>query len=215
MLILHTQWGIVLFRIWGIDVFTSIGDILFYFNLIVIYCNILFLFYCETSWGTNVLVQRSIIVGKPPKGQMLGWWGHILFLVLRLVLYLPVFLLRIGLLTLMCIAFCMALAIFYSSLLIIFKFLTVVVRPVILWCSKIGHGAFKCSLYHSSEVLDNSPYILIITFSLATLKPLYTVTLFGYCFFVLWEHWQVFQSIPSLKMHLGTIFSIDGFVAFT
>ena len=39
---------------------------------------------------------------------------------------------------------------------------------------------FKCSCW--------LPYILITTFSFATLKPLYDVTLFCYCIFVFWEH---------------------------
>ena len=57
-------------------------------------------------------------------------------------------------------------------------------------------------------------YILIITFRLATFKPVYNVTLFGYSFFVLWEHQQIFHCIPSFKMYLGTIFATDGFVNF-
>ena len=46
-------------------------------------------------------------------------------------LYLPIFLLRVGLLTLMYIASFMALAIFCPSLHIVLKFSTVVVWPVI------------------------------------------------------------------------------------
>ena len=72
-------------------------------------------------------------------------------------LYLPIFLLRVGLLTLMYTVSFMALAIFCPSLLIILKFSTVVVWPVIFWCSKISDGAFKCSWYLSSKVLVDSP----------------------------------------------------------
>ena len=86
-------------------------------------------------------------------------------------LYLPIFLLRVGLLTLMYIAYFMALVIFWPSLLIILKCCTVVVRPVIFWCSKIGNDAFKCSLYISSKVLDDCPmYSLSYSFSFANLK---------------------------------------------
>ena len=73
------------------------------------------------------------------------------------ILYLPMFLLRVGLLIVMYIASLMALAIFWPSLLIILKCSTVVAWSVICWCSNFGHGAYKCSLYHSSEVLDDFP----------------------------------------------------------
>ena len=72
-------------------------------------------------------------------------------------LYLPIFLLRVGLLTLIYIASFMALAIFCPSLPIITKLSTVVVWPVVFWCSKIGDCAFKCFLYCSSNVLTDFP----------------------------------------------------------
>ena len=67
------------------------------------------------------------------------------------------------------------------------------------------------SLFKSSDWL---PYVLIITFSLATLKPVYNVTLFGNYFFIFCEYQLAFHSIPSLKMY-HTMFATDGFVAFT
>ena len=86
-------------------------------------------------------------------------------------LYLPMFLLRVGLLTLMYMASLMALAlIFWPSLPMILKFSTDVVWPVIFWCSKIGEGAFKCSLYLSSNVLADSP---IYSWSHSVLPYLY------------------------------------------
>ena len=71
-------------------------------------------------------------------------------------LYLPTFLLRVGLLTLMQMASLMVLAMPYPSLPIILKFSIDVVWPVALLCSNIGDGAFKCSLHLSSKVLANS-----------------------------------------------------------
>ena len=44
-----------------------------------------------------------------------------------------------------------------TPLAMILKFSTDVVWPVMFWCSKIGDGAFKCSLYLSSKVLTDSP----------------------------------------------------------
>ena len=51
----------------------------------------------------------------------------------------------------------MVLAILCLSLPMILKFATDVVWSVLLWCSKIGDGAFRCSLYFSPKVLDDSP----------------------------------------------------------
>ena len=128
-------------------------------------------------------------------------------------LYLPMFLLRVGLWTVIHIASFMALAIFLPYLLIILKFSTVVVWPVLFGCSKIVDGAFKYSSYHYSKVLDDSPmyssshsvlphlnqYILLLCLAIASLS-LGTSTEFSKC--------------PSFKMHLDTIFATDGFVPF-
>ena len=72
-------------------------------------------------------------------------------------LYLPIFLFRVGLLTQKYIASLMALAIMCPSLPIILKLSAVVVWSVVFWCSKIGDGAFKCSLNCSSNVLADFP----------------------------------------------------------
>ena len=61
-------------------------------------------------------------------------------------LYLPLFLLRVGFLSLTYMASFMALAIFWPSLAMIFKFSTVVMLPVMFWCSKTGNGVFKCTV---------------------------------------------------------------------
>ena len=72
-------------------------------------------------------------------------------------LYFPMFLFNVGLFTLMYMASLIALAILWPSLPMILKFSTGVVWPVLLWCSNIGDGAFKCSLYLSPNVLDDFP----------------------------------------------------------
>ena len=72
-------------------------------------------------------------------------------------LYFPMFLFNVGLFTLMYMTSFTALAILWSFLPIILKFSTDVMWPVLLWCSCIGDGAFRCSLYLSSKVLADSP----------------------------------------------------------
>ena len=71
-----------------------------------------------------------------------------------------------------------------SPLPIILKFSTDVVWPVVLLCSYIGDGAFKCSLYLSSNVLPDSPmysslqsvlphlyqYIMLLSFLISSLS---------------------------------------------
>ena len=71
-------------------------------------------------------------------------------------LYFPMFLFNVGLFTLMYIASFTALAILWSSLPIL-TFSTDVMWPVLFWCSCIGDGAFRCSLYLSSKLLVDSP----------------------------------------------------------
>ena len=62
-------------------------------------------------------------------------------------LYFPIFLLSVGLLTLMYIDSLIVLAKLLSSLPIILKLSIDVSWPLVLWCWNIGDGAFKCSLY--------------------------------------------------------------------
>ena len=71
-------------------------------------------------------------------------------------LYFPMFLFNVGLFTLMYMASFTALAILWPSLPIILKFSTDVMWSVLFWCSYIGDGAFRSSLYLSSKVLDDS-----------------------------------------------------------
>ena len=109
-------------------------------------------------------------------------------------LYLPMFLLLVGLFTLIHLASLMALAILWPSLAMILKFSIVVLWPVMFWCSKMGDGAFKCSLYLSSKVLAGSiidssshsvlphlnQYMMLLWFVMASLS-LGTSTDFSKC----------------------------------
>ena len=70
--------------------------------------------------------------------------------------YLPMFLFRDGLLTLMYKASLMALMRFCSSLPTMLKFSIETWWPVVLKWSKIGEGALRCSLNLSPNVLDDS-----------------------------------------------------------
>ena len=71
--------------------------------------------------------------------------------------YLPMFLFRDGLLTLMNIDSLISLERFCSSLPTMLKFSSEVVWLVVLLWSWIGEGAFRCSLNLSPNVLDVSP----------------------------------------------------------
>ena len=77
--------------------------------------------------------------------QMCGRW------------YLPMFLLRDGLLTLMNIDSLISLLSLCSSPPIILKLFNVILWPEVLQWSWIGEGAFRCSLYLSPNVLAVSP----------------------------------------------------------
>ena len=71
--------------------------------------------------------------------------------------YLPIFLLRDGLLTLMYRASLMVLMRFWSSLLTMLKLSMAILWPEMLKWSYIGEGAFWCSLNLSANVLADSP----------------------------------------------------------
>ena len=71
--------------------------------------------------------------------------------------YLPIFLFRGGLLTLMKIDSLISLERFCSSLPTLLKFSSEVVWPVMLLWSWIGKGAFRCSVNLSPNVLAVSP----------------------------------------------------------
>ena len=92
---------------------------------------------CYFSFSSEVLNRTS--------SHMWGRW------------YLPMFLLRDGLLTLIYNASLIVLLRFWSSLPTILKLSIVTWWPLMLLWSKIGEGAFWCSLNLSAKVLEDSP----------------------------------------------------------
>ena len=97
----------------------------------------------------------------------------------------------------------------YCSLLpIILKFSTDVVCPVLLWCSCIGDGAFRCSLYLSSEVLADSPMHSSLQSILSKLVP---VAYFSGLFSKTQQLWNinqkecyaVYRSIQTFSFYLA------------
>ena len=72
-------------------------------------------------------------------------------------LYFPIFLLSVGLFTLMYIDSLIVQATVLSSLPSILKLSIDVSWPLIFWCWNIGDGAFKCSLYLSPNDLPDAP----------------------------------------------------------
>ena len=84
--------------------------------------------------------------------------------------YLPMFMLRDGLLTLVHTASFICLMRFWSSLPTILKFSSKVVWLVMLQWSYIGEGGFRCSLNLSPKILDYSPIHFL---SHSTLSHLY------------------------------------------
>ena len=84
--------------------------------------------------------------------------------------YLPIFLLRDWLFTLMRMASLMDLAKFWSSLAKMLKLFMDISWPVLLWWSWLGDGAFMYALYLSANVLPNSP---MYSSSQSTLACLY------------------------------------------
>ena len=143
--------------------------ILFY-DLIIFYFDIYSNFIVKPHEAQMLQCRGQLSIGKPHGAQMLWCWGHLVCSSSEVEnrtlsqmcgrLYSPILLLRVGLLTLMYITPFMALAIFCPSLSIILKLSSVVMWPVVFWCSKIGDDAFKCSLYCSSNVLADFPMYL-------------------------------------------------------
>ena len=72
-------------------------------------------------------------------------------------LYFPMFLFRVGLLTLINMASWMVLATLFSSLPRILKLSIDVLWSLMFWWWNIGEGVFKCSLNLSPKVLADSP----------------------------------------------------------
>ena len=106
----------------------------------------------------SICFKFSSEMSSRTSSQMCGRW------------YLPMFLLRDGLFTLMYRASFMVLKRFWSSLPSMEKLSIVTLWPQMLRWSCIGDGALRCSLYLSSKFLADSP---IYSSSQSTLSHLY------------------------------------------
>ena len=113
--------------------------------------------------------------------------------------YLPMFLLRDGLLTLINIDSLISLERFCSSLPTTVKLLIVVEWPEMLLWSNIGEGAFRCSLNLSPNVLAVSP-VFMITFQPVTFISIDNTTLFGDMVLIFRCHQFILYSLPLTWM---------------
>ena len=107
--------------------------------------------------------------------------------------YLPIFLFRDGLLTLMYIDSFIFLMRFWYSLPTILKFSSVVVWPLVLKWSYIGEGSFRCSLNLSPKCSWRLSYVIFIMFHPVTIVSVYNATFLCYMIFVFWCYWEVFD----------------------
>ena len=114
-------------------------------------------------------------------------------------LYFPMFLFNVGLFTLMYMASFTALGILWSFLPIILKFSTGVMWPVLLWCSCIGDGAFRCSIYLSSNVLADSPIYSSSQSILSHLNQYITLLFFWMLSLSLGDTGKFLMVFPPLK----------------
>ena len=118
--------------------------------------------------------------------------------------YLPMFLFRDGLLTLMNIDYLINLERFCSSLPTMLKLSSVVVWPVVLLWSWIGEGSFRCSL-NLSKCSSSLSCVLLITFQPVTFESIYFATLFCYVVFIFWCHPFIFYGFSTLEVYLDAI----------
>ena len=94
-------------------------------------------------------------------------------------LYLPIFQFRIGLLILMYMDSLIALVKPCLSLPNMLKLFIVVRKPVVVWWSCIGEGAFKCYFYLSPNVLARFSNVFLITINPFTPTPIYYLHYMG------------------------------------
>ena len=122
--------------------------------------------------------------------------------------YLPMFLLRDGLFTIIYRASFMVLKRFWSSLPSMEKLSMVTSWPEMVRWSYMGDGALRCSLYLSSKFLADSP---IYSSSQSTLSHLYLymTPLFEEWIFVFGGHEE------ALEMYFNPILLANVFIAFT
>ena len=104
-----------------------------------------------------------------------------------------------------------ALAILWSSLPIILKFSTDVMWPVLFWCSCMGDGVFRCSLYLSSNVLDDSPIYSSSQSILSHLNQYITLLFLLMVSLSLGDTSKFLGVFSTFKIYLYSIFPADVF----
>ena len=119
--------------------------------------------------------------------------------------YLPIFLLRDGLFTLMYIASLISLIRLCSSLPTMVKLSIVVSWPVMVVWSCMGEGCFKCSLNLSPKVLADSPIYSSSHSHPITLVPIDDTTFLSNKISVLGCHQEVLDGFACFEKYLNTI----------
>ena len=137
---------------------------------------------CYFNFSSEVLTRTS--------SHMWGRW------------YLPMFLLRDGLLTLMYNASLIVLLRFWSSLPTILKLSIVTWWPLMLLWSNIGECTFWCSLNLSAKVLEDSPMYSSSQSTLPHLNLVDDPTLFEDWIFIFGGHQEAVDGFTSFEIHL-------------
>ena len=128
--------------------------------------------------------------------------------------YLPMFLFRDGLFTLMYRASFMVLMRFWCSLPSMEKLSIATAWPEMLRWSCMGDGALRCSLNLSSKFLADSPIYSSSQFTLSHLY-LYMTTFLEEWIFILRSLEEVFDGMTSFGMYVNPIFLANSLEAFT
>ena len=118
--------------------------------------------------------------------------------------YLPMFLFRDALLTLM----------YTASLISLMKFSSVVIWPVVLKWSYIGERGLQVFFEPLSKCSWRLSYVFLITFHPVTFESVYDSTFLCYMIFVFVCHQEVFDAPASFKVYLYCIVSCIHFLYF-
>ena len=114
-------------------------------------------------------------------------------------LYFPMFLFRVGLLTLINMASCMVLATLFPSLPMILKLSIDVLWPLVFWWLNIGEGVFKCSLNLSPKGSPRLSYVFFNTtlgniFSIDYILLYILLSLYHTFIHSWWDEWVMWGS---------------------
>ena len=129
--------------------------------------------------------------------------------------YLPMFLLRDGLLALINKASFMVLVRFWSSLPSMEKLSIVTSWPEVLWWSYMGDGALRCSFNLSSKFLADSPIYSSSQSTLSHLNLYMTPLFFVDWVFVFWWYKVVFDGLTTFQVNINPILLANVFIALT